>query len=84
MWCKNLELISLLLVIVRRGKKGWEGTWQQPVTTNRLSAGISTILYESEKWVSVAQLHLTLWDPMDRSQQGSSVHEFSRQKYWSG
>ena len=46
MWYKKLELISLLPVIVRKGKEGWEGTWLEHVTTNRLSAGISTILYE--------------------------------------
>ena len=32
----------------------------------------------------VAQLCLTLRDPMDCSLPGSSVHGFSRQEYWSG
>ena len=32
----------------------------------------------------VTQSCLTLCDPMDRSLPGSSVHEFSRQEYWSG
>ena len=32
----------------------------------------------------VAQLRLTLSDPMDCSLPGSSVHGFSRQEYWSG
>ena len=36
------------------------------------------------KWVKVAQLCLTLCDLMDCSPPGSSVHEFSRQEYWSG
>ena len=30
------------------------------------------------------QLCLTLFDPIDCSQLGSSVHGFSRQEYWSG
>ena len=34
--------------------------------------------------VLVAQLCLTLCDPMDCSPPGSSVMEFSRQEYWSG
>ena len=33
--------------------------------------------------VKVTQLCLTLCDPMDCSPPGSSVHEFSRQEYWS-
>ena len=33
--------------------------------------------------VLVAQLCLILCDPMDCSLPGSSVHEFSRQEYWS-
>ena len=32
----------------------------------------------------VAQLFLTLRDPMDFSLPGSSVHGFSKQDYWSG
>ena len=32
----------------------------------------------------VAQSFPTLWDPMDCSPPGSSVHGFSRQEYWSG
>ena len=32
----------------------------------------------------VAQSCLTLYDPMDCSLPGSSVHGFSRQEYWSG
>ena len=32
----------------------------------------------------VAQLSLTLSDPMDYSLPGSSVHGVSRQEYWSG
>ena len=32
----------------------------------------------------VAQLCLTLYDPMDCSLPGSSVHGFSRHEYWSG
>ena len=32
----------------------------------------------------VTQLCPTLWDPMDCSLPGSSVHGFFRQKYWSG
>ena len=32
----------------------------------------------------VAQLRLTLSDPMDCSLPGSSIHGFSRQEYWSG
>ena len=31
----------------------------------------------------VAQSYLTLCNPMDCSLPGSSVHEFSRQEYWS-
>ena len=31
-----------------------------------------------------AQLYPTLCDPMDHSLPGSSVHEISRQEYWSG
>ena len=34
--------------------------------------------------VLVAKLYPTLCDPMDCSPPGSSVHGFSRQKYWSG
>ena len=34
--------------------------------------------------VLLAQLCLTLCDPMDYSPPGSSVHRFSRQEYWSG
>ena len=33
---------------------------------------------------SFTQLCLTLCDPMDCSPPGSSIHEFSRQGYWSG
>ena len=32
----------------------------------------------------VTQSCLTLCDPMDCSPPGSSIHEFSRQEYWSG
>ena len=32
----------------------------------------------------VAQLCLTLWDPMDCSPPGSSPMGFSKQEYWSG
>ena len=39
---------------------------------------------DSEKKVKVAQLYLTLCDPMDCSPPDSSVHGFSRQEYWSG
>ena len=31
-----------------------------------------------------AQLCLTLWDPMDYSLPGSSVHGVFQQEYWSG
>ena len=34
--------------------------------------------------VKGAQSCLTLFDPMDYSPPGSSVHEFLRQEYWSG
>ena len=34
--------------------------------------------------VLVVQSCLTLWDPMDRSPPGSSVHGFSKQEYWNG
>ena len=34
--------------------------------------------------VLVTQLCLTLWEPMDCSPPGSSVHGTSRQEYWSG
>ena len=34
--------------------------------------------------VLIAQLCLTLYDPMNCSPPGSSVHEFSRQEYWTG
>ena len=34
--------------------------------------------------MTVTQLCLTLCDPTDCSPSGSSVHEFSRQEYWSG
>ena len=30
------------------------------------------------------QSHPTLWNPLDCSPPGSSVHGFSRQEYWSG
>ena len=33
---------------------------------------------------SVAQLCLTVWDSMDCSPPGFSVHGFFRQEYWSG
>ena len=32
----------------------------------------------------VAQLRLALCNPLDCRSSGSSVHEFSRQEYWSG
>ena len=41
-------------------------------------------VHESEKWKEVAQLCLTLSNPMDYSLPGSSVQGFSRQEYWSG
>ena len=37
-----------------------------------------------EMKVLIAQLCLTLYDPMNCSPPGSSVHEFSRQEYWTG
>ena len=42
------------------------------------------ILLECLKWSEVAQSCLTLCNPMDCIPPGSSVHEFSRQEYWSG
>ena len=39
---------------------------------------------ESESESEVAQSCLTLCNPMDSSQPGSSVHRISRQEYWSG
>ena len=40
------------------------------------------MILESES--EVAQLCLTLCDPMDGSLPGSAIHGFSRQEYWSG
>ena len=37
-----------------------------------------------EAWVLSSWLFPTLWDPMDHSPPGSSVHGFSRQEHWSG
>ena len=36
------------------------------------------------KWSEVAQSCLTLWDPVDCSPPGSSVHGILQQEYWSG
>ena len=36
------------------------------------------------KWVLAPQLGPALCDPVDSSPPGFSVHEFSRQEYWSG
>ena len=41
-------------------------------------------MHESKSESEVAQLCLTLSDPMDFSLPGSSVYGFSRQEYWSG
>ena len=41
-------------------------------------------MQESESEGEVAQLCLTLSDPMDCRLPGSSAHGFSRQEYWSG
>ena len=40
--------------------------------------------YKVMRKVTVAQSCPTLWDSMDCSPPGSSVHEFSRQEYWTG
>ena len=42
------------------------------------------LMEEVKKKVLVAQLCLTLCDPMDCSPPGSLSMEFSRQEYWSG
>ena len=47
-------------------------------------AGTSHFLSEVRSEVLLAQLCLTLCDPMDCSPPGSSVMGFSRQEYWSG
>ena len=39
--------------------------------------------YAVRLWVLVVQSCPTLWDPMDCSPTGSSVHGSSRQEYWS-
>ena len=43
---------------------------------------LTTLLISYE--VTVIQLCPTLYNPMDCSPPGSSVHEFSRQEYWNG
>ena len=56
-------------------------TFSKNIDTLELSRDYQkTIESESE----VAQSCPTLCDPMDYSPRGSSIHGFSRQKYWSG
>ena len=40
--------------------------------------------YPAFAWLKVKVKLLSLWDPMDCSSPGSSVHGISRQEYWNG
>ena len=54
-------------------KNEWMNTWINKIITD-----------EGSCCHFVAQSCLTLYDPLDCSPPGSSVHGFSRQEYWSG
>ena len=58
--------------------------WMRPVHIMEGSLLYSKVTDLSVVCVLVAQLCPTLCDPMDCSPPGSSVHEISREGYWSG
>ena len=65
--------------------RGVEGPWIHVyvwLSPFAVHLKLTTLLISYE--VTVIQLCPTLYNPMDCSPPGSSVHEFSRQEYWSG
>ena len=78
-----MELCSTLYSSLDRGEFGGEWihvyVWLSPFP---IHLKLTTLLISYE--VTVIQLCPTLYNPMDCSPPGSSVHEFSRQEYWSG
>ena len=64
--------------------EGIAESWRQRAEYVCTQSETNSRLSESKVEVLVTQQCPTLWDPMDCSPPGSSVHEFPRQEYWSG
>ena len=74
-WVTNIFTFHLVTLMGR--------TWS-PGQLVRNSAKIIKMLYQGRLQVKLLQLCLTLWDSMDCSLPGSSVHRIFPQELWSG
>ena len=87
--CKELDMTEGLnwLTDLEKGFSGERQANLFPISLrifHSLLRSIQSKMNKRKKWSEVAQLCLTLCDPMDCSLPGCSVHGFSRQEYWSG
>ena len=82
----SLDVLSVYLWVVLLLSSRWSSGHFPSEDINLVIASASAVNLSHNRLraCSVTQSCPTLYDPMDYSPPGSSVHGFSRQEYWSG
>ena len=81
---KSLQSCLTLCDPIDGSPPGAPGPWDSPGKNTVVGCHFLLQCMKVKSESEVAQSFPTLSNPMDCSLPGSSVHEFSRQEYWSG